>query len=165
MNTAHIDQYEAAEAEMGRMVRRALGPVEPDSSGTPWTEALLTLAVSEGARCEHLERTPIQPAAMVIYDGRWRCVPCGAAWAEAQHQAGYPDISDVENHTCDRCRQLVDGELTPLLIRCGMWVMTGAICGRCERGERSAGRPPRRAADAPPARTPPKRRRKPKSKR
>ena len=79
--------------------------------------------------CDHLVVDPFQTWNVLIADGRWRCDQCNAYFHQSV-QEGF-NLGELEEFTCDVCRRYTPMTLGPMVLRVGIFVMTGGVCGRC----------------------------------
>lgn len=90
-------------------------------------ERLLTAA----STCANLAADPVQQWNVLIAEGYWRCEVCLAyRFSEIKSGQGQ-DLGFPEEFCCDVCRRFAPNTLQPLVLRMDIFVMTGAMCGRC----------------------------------
>lgn len=137
MTTPLADQIAAANAEVRGLLTTTMPGIELAKGEPPaWAAEMLDRHLTPTApRCAHIAARPVQPTFLFAWEGHARCRSCVQAFALTQLAAG-ATLGDAEEGTCDRCREHVGADqLTTLVIRIDLWVLQGALCPPCSRGE------------------------------
>lgn len=95
----------------------------------PWLEAIIRQYES-APTCEHLARTPAQPAVLNVYLPAWTCVGCAPA--------SMASVTGTEDYMCDGCRRYLPDEGKYFAVmHWSFAIVPLALCQRCN--DRAAG--------------------------
>lgn len=100
-----------------------------------WALSLLDEKCKSASLCTHLSESPIQTWNMQLGELEWLCDQCWADYLGVVRTEG-PQLSIVEDLTCDMCRRYCRS-LEPLVLRLSQFVLMGGLCRRCAKRSKS----------------------------